>query len=178
MSSFPFSQGPLDTEHPWACLCQVDMFQTVPDTSSYVKVRHHRLLDQVMFEGQFGVLSLKTAHSEMILNVKTFSKPLSLFVFKTSVSTPACCQNGLFYADFMRLLKFLNATYFLYYFLSLTPVAWVPNGGHFIFLRVEKAYMFTLSSQCWSVDLWSVWFTKLDSTFFPSLLQKCCYYGS
>ena len=38
-------------------VCQVDMFQTVPDTSSYVKVRHHRLFDQVKLEGQSEVLS-------------------------------------------------------------------------------------------------------------------------
>lgn len=174
MSSFPFSQGPLDTEHPWACLCQVDMFQTVPDTSSYVKVRHHRLLDQVMFEGQFGVLSLKTAHSEMILNVKTFSKPLSLFVFKTSVSTPACCQNGLFYADFMRLLKFLNATYFLYYFLSLTPVAWVPIGGAFYFSsRGKSLHVYTVKSvlKCGSV-VCVIYQTRLNffSLFTPKML--------
>lgn len=90
---------------------------------------------------------------------------------------PPVAKMGFFYADFMRLLKFLNATYFLYYFLSLTPVAWVPTGGHFIFLRVEKAYMFTLSSQCWSVDLWSVWFTKLDSTFFPLYSKNAAITG-
>lgn len=41
-------QSPL-AEHPRACL-HLDMFQTVPDTSSYVKVRHQRLFQQVMWE--------------------------------------------------------------------------------------------------------------------------------
>lgn len=40
-------QSPL-AEHPRACL-HLDMFQTVPDTSSYVKVRHQRLFHQVMW---------------------------------------------------------------------------------------------------------------------------------
>lgn len=40
-----FCRGSLDTA------LSEDMFQTVPDTSSYVKVRQRRLLDQVMLQG-------------------------------------------------------------------------------------------------------------------------------
>lgn len=53
--SFPLrAHWTLNTLGP---VCQVDMFQTVPDTSSYVKVRHHRLFNQVMLEGQSGLFS-------------------------------------------------------------------------------------------------------------------------
>ncbi|KAK2846991.1 hypothetical protein Q5P01_009990 [Channa striata] len=44
-TSATITTGPIGHRHPWDCL-SIDMFQTVPDTSSYVKVRHHRLFDQ------------------------------------------------------------------------------------------------------------------------------------
>lgn len=174
MSSFPFSQGPLDTEHPWACLCQVDMFQTVPDTSSYVKVRHHRLLDQVMFEGQFGVLSLKTVHSEMILNVKTFSKPLSLFVFKTSVSTPPVAKMDFFLCWFYAPVEIFKCYLFFVLFSKSDTCSLSTYRGAFYFSsRGKSLHVYTVKSvlKCGSV-VCVIYQTRLNffSLFTPKML--------
>lgn len=154
------------------------MFQTVPDTSSYVKVRHHRLLDQVMFEGQFGVLSLKTAHSEMILNVKTFSKPLSLFVFKTSVSTPACCQNGLFLCWFYAPVEIFKCYLFFVLFSKSDTCSLSTYRGAFYFSsRGKSLHVYTVKSvlKCGSV-VCVIYQTRLNF-FFPLYSKNAAITG-
>lgn len=46
--------GPLIDNFIFPASCPMTMFQTVPDTSSYVKVRQHRPYNKVMLDDNLG----------------------------------------------------------------------------------------------------------------------------
>ena len=51
---YHFFSGPLIENFTFPAFSPMTMFQTVPDTSSYVKVRQHRPYDQVILNNKLG----------------------------------------------------------------------------------------------------------------------------